>query len=250
MVSKMLTIGKPSRFVSRVKSEYTLTGPRSNRSGTASPVSPRETRIPVAKATASPVTVFQTKKCLPRRKLHVGDAKSQLGFGSPAGKVKDIKYEDEPDNRNTDCRCDPELKGDATLHPNCTFVNVCSEHLRNGSRRRWHVGSQCGAVGRSIALFVLVVVVIVVVCNVNVHTIYWFLRQHWERTEEDEFEEATMYYEEPEDDSAESNELIELNPKMFGLTESKHNLSLLELLAMTLERFFGWIGSILLPIDE
>ncbi|XP_040163295.1 uncharacterized protein LOC120900405 isoform X2 [Anopheles arabiensis] len=242
MVSKMLTIGK-------VKSEYTLTGPRSNRSGTGSPVSPRETRIPVAKATASPVTVFQTKKCLPRRKLHVGDAKSQLGFGSPAGKVKDIKYEDEPDKRNTDCRCDPELKGDATLHPNCTFVNVCSEHLRNGSRRRWHVGSQCGAVGRSIALFVVVVAVIVVLCNVNVHTIYWFLRQHWERTEEDEFEEATMYYEEPEDDSSE-NELIELNPKMFGLTESKHNLSLLELLAMTLERFFGWIGSILLPIDE
>ncbi|XP_053661980.1 uncharacterized protein LOC128711142 [Anopheles marshallii] len=249
----MKTIGKSPRSVNRVKSEYTITGPKMNRGTPPALSTPINTRIPGSKSSISPQTVFY-KKTIPR-KLMIGDVTPHLTRSSPSSKaVRKIMYVNTSDKLNT-CMCDPELLGKDTSHPNCTFVNICNEHRRGVFRCREYFSWLWQMVGW-MAQVLLASIVVFVVCNAALNGVYWMFGGKFKKSSNEEMHaaEESMLYDEKEDEAEQLNHnLMEFNPKGYSLTETTHTFNILDLFIMTLELmngFFGWIGTILLPGEE
>uniref|UniRef100_A0A182T606 Uncharacterized protein n=1 Tax=Anopheles maculatus TaxID=74869 RepID=A0A182T606_9DIPT len=238
--TKMSSIGK-------VKSEFTITG---RRSVTPTSITPRNTQIPVRKTPLTPQTAFERKKFLTRRKLMIGDAKAHLTHSSPSPGVQDVVHQDACEKPYV-CSCDPELQGMEHLNPNCIYVNVCSEHARAGwskyLTRLWLL------VAKVVQLLV-VCTIVALVCTAAVKGVYWCLggKSVASSSEQAHPEDDSIFNEEEEenDENALNQDLMVLNQNGFSLTETTHAFSLLHVLIMTMARFFGWIGGVLLPGEE
>ncbi|XP_049280003.1 uncharacterized protein LOC125762198 isoform X1 [Anopheles funestus] len=245
----MATIGKSTRSINRVKSEYTITEPRKNRPGTPAVSStPANMWIPMSKSSTSPLTICDRRTFISRRKLVIGDAKPHLTCSSPSAKVCDIIHHEAPEKLNT-CTCDPELLGSQASHPNCAFVNICNESMQGGFRWKDYWWWLWTLVGR-MAQILLAIFVAFATFNTALNGVFWFFGCKYNKGGNEELhsaDDSTLYDEEEHEAEQLDRSLMELNPGGFRVTETTYALSLLDILIITLETFFGWIGTVLLP---
>ncbi|XP_052899470.1 uncharacterized protein LOC128305880 [Anopheles moucheti] len=251
----MATIGKSPRSVNRVKSEHILTGPKMNRPGTLMASStPSNTKIPMSKSSISPQTVIERKTIVSRRKMMIGDAKSHLTCSSKSSKVRDIIYDDTSDKLNP-CTCDPELVGNNTSHPNCTFVNICNEHRRCRYHWREYLWWLWRMIGWS-AMILLACIVAFLVYNAVLNGGYWMASRKLKASINEEIhvvEESMLHDDEEDETELVDHNLMVFNPKDYSLTDTTPKFNILDLFIMTLDImniFFGWIGAILLPNEQ